>query len=184
MKRLILTALICFVAVLCHAQDNPYKIFGYKTKVQYKDNPIDIYKIPNSDSKSDIKFLVFNREAKTIKLLDGRDSVVKLIKYTDEDLLRWSSVDPYAKKYPSMSPYNYAGNNPIKNIDINGDSIRTTGNAAATAAYKQTAEAGMGNIATMNQASNGNWTLSPLTDEQQLSMTGPQAEMYKTFNCL
>lgn len=184
MKRLILTALICFVAVLCHAQDNPYKIFGYKTKVQYKDNPIDIYKIPNSDSKSDIKFLVFNREAKTIKLLDGRDSVVKLIKYTDEDLLRWSSVDPYAKKYPSMSPYNYAGNNPIKNIDINGDSIRTTGNAAATAAYKQTAEAGMGNIATMNQASNGNWTLSPLTDEQQLSMTGPQAEMYKSLSTM
>lgn len=33
------------------------------------------------------------------------------------------SVDPLASKYPSMSPYNYCGNNPISNIDMKGDSI-------------------------------------------------------------
>ena len=35
----------------------------------------------------------------------------------------WPTMDPLAEKYYSMSPYNYCGNNPIKYIDINGDSI-------------------------------------------------------------
>jgi hypothetical protein len=36
--------------------------------------------------------------------------------------------DRFADKYHSMSPYQYAANNPISNIDINGDSVWTTTN--------------------------------------------------------
>lgn len=32
----------------------------------------------------------------------------------------WLSTDPMADKYPSLSPYNYCANNPIKLIDPNG----------------------------------------------------------------
>ena len=32
-------------------------------------------------------------------------------------------MDRFAEKYYSLSPYQYAGNNPIRNIDVNGDSI-------------------------------------------------------------
>jgi hypothetical protein len=182
MKKLFLIAITCFAATIAYSQDNPYAIFGYKVKQPPKPSPIDIYTVINHDTKSNIKYMIVNHEDKIIKLLDDRDSIISTIPYTDKDIFRWTSTDPMATKYPSMSPYNYAGNNPIKNIDIGGDSIRTTGNAAATAAYKQTAEAGMGNIATMNQAANGNWTLSPLTDDQQLSMTGPQADMYRSLS--
>lgn len=41
----------------------------------------------------------------------------------DPILGRFTSVDPLAEKYYNISPYVYAGNNPIRNIDINGDSI-------------------------------------------------------------
>ena len=34
-----------------------------------------------------------------------------------------TSVDRFASKYVSLSPYNYAANNPILLIDINGDSL-------------------------------------------------------------
>jgi hypothetical protein len=184
MKPFILSIFCLLIATACFAQDNPYAVFGYKPKVQYKTNAVDLYRVANNDKNSAIKFLIFDRENRTIKLLDNRDSVIKTISYTDEDILRWMAVDPYAKKYPSMSPYNYAGNNPIRNIDVHGDSIRTTGSASATAQYKQTAEAGMGGNATMTQAQNGNWTLSALTDDQALNMTPQQASMYNSLSTM
>lgn len=41
----------------------------------------------------------------------------------DPALARWFVQDRYAEKYVSQSPYQYAANNPVRNIDIKGDSI-------------------------------------------------------------
>ena len=39
---------------------------------------------------------------------------------------RFTTQDRFAEKYPAMSLYQYGANNPIRNIDVNGDSIVTT----------------------------------------------------------
>lgn len=44
-------------------------------------------------------------------------------RYYDAALGRFTTMDRFAEKYYSMSPYQYAGNNPVANVDINGDSI-------------------------------------------------------------
>ena len=36
---------------------------------------------------------------------------------------RFTSIDRFADKFPYQSPYTYAGNNPLRFTDINGDSI-------------------------------------------------------------
>ncbi|SHI36569.1 RHS repeat domain-containing protein [Bacteroides stercorirosoris] len=41
----------------------------------------------------------------------------------DAVLGRFTTMDRFAEKYYSMSLYQYGANNPIKNIDVNGDSI-------------------------------------------------------------
>ena len=41
----------------------------------------------------------------------------------DPALMRFNTMDRFAEKYYSQSPYQYAANNPIRNIDVNGDSI-------------------------------------------------------------
>ena len=41
----------------------------------------------------------------------------------DPALGRFHVQDRFAEKYPSLSPYQYAANNPIRNIDVNGDSL-------------------------------------------------------------
>ncbi|RRQ45495.1 RHS repeat-associated core domain-containing protein [Chryseobacterium sp. SC28] len=39
------------------------------------------------------------------------------------DIGRWGVIDNFADAYHSLSPYGYVANNPIKNIDINGEWI-------------------------------------------------------------
>ncbi|MBO7587111.1 MAG: RHS repeat-associated core domain-containing protein, partial [Bacteroidales bacterium] len=44
-------------------------------------------------------------------------------RYYSSDLSIWLSVDPQAAKYPSLSPYTYCANNPVKLVDPNGEEI-------------------------------------------------------------
>ena len=44
-------------------------------------------------------------------------------RYYSSDLSLWLSVDPMAGKYPSLSPYVYCANKPVKLVDPNGEEI-------------------------------------------------------------
>ena len=46
-------------------------------------------------------------------------------RYYSSDLSIWLSVDPMSDKYPSLSPYTYCANNPIKLVDPNGEDFVT-----------------------------------------------------------
>ena len=44
-------------------------------------------------------------------------------RYYHPDLSIWLSVDPMSDKYPSLSPYAYCGNNPVRLVDPDGEEI-------------------------------------------------------------
>ena len=44
-------------------------------------------------------------------------------RFYDAEVGRFHSLDRFADNFFYQSPYLYAGNNPIKNLDVNGDSI-------------------------------------------------------------
>lgn len=44
----------------------------------------------------------------------------------------WLSPDPLADKYPNISPYAYCNNNPVKNIDPDGNSVNVVDNMDGT----------------------------------------------------
>ena len=44
-------------------------------------------------------------------------------RYYSSDLSIWLSVDPMSDKYPSLSPYTYCANNPIKLVDPDGEEV-------------------------------------------------------------
>ena len=48
-------------------------------------------------------------------------------RYYSSDLSIWLSVDPMSDKYPSLSPYSYCANNPVKVVDPNGEEIWIVG---------------------------------------------------------
>ena len=39
----------------------------------------------------------------------------------DDEICRWTTVDPLAEKYYSMTPYNYCANNPVMFVDPDGE---------------------------------------------------------------
>ena len=45
-------------------------------------------------------------------------------RFYDPSVVRFLSVDRFAEQFPAQSPYTYVSNNPIRYIDINGDSIK------------------------------------------------------------
>ena len=47
-------------------------------------------------------------------------------RYYSSDLSIWLSVDPMSDKYPSLSPYVYCADNPVKLVDPNGEEIVIT----------------------------------------------------------
>src|ERR1700753_857630 len=106
-----------------------------KLKVQPKPDSIDIYTVTNHDPKSNVKYMIINREDKIIKLLDDKDSILYTIPYTNEDILRWTSIHPHAEKYYSWNPYNYVFNNPVKMVDVNGMDGQVTGSGTKNDPY-------------------------------------------------
>ena len=46
-------------------------------------------------------------------------------RHYNSDLSIWLSVDPMSDKYPSTSPYTYCGNNPVKLVDAEGETVVT-----------------------------------------------------------
>ena len=44
-------------------------------------------------------------------------------RYYSSDLSVWLSVDPMSDKYPSLSPYTYCADNPVKLVDPNGEEL-------------------------------------------------------------
>ena len=62
-------------------------------------------------------------------------------RYYSRDLSIWLSVDPMAGKYPSLSPYVYCADNPVRCVDPNGEEINPIFNKAGVYVGKTIDEA-------------------------------------------
>ena len=69
-----------------------------------------------------VKTLFFSKFTFSAKEKDSETGLSYFgARYYNSDLSIWLSVDPQASKYPSLSPYSYCANNPIKLVDSNGE---------------------------------------------------------------
>lgn len=76
MKQLILVLITFFYFSSIKAQDNPYKIFGYESKVKYESKISEYLIIKNTDTTSLIKSIAFNTDENFILFLNKNDSII------------------------------------------------------------------------------------------------------------
>lgn len=105
---------------------NPYAIFGRTPYVAgAKDAGADgekVFVIENFAEGSKVARIEHNPQTGRVRLLNKHGKLLKekLLKACENG---WPTQDRFAQKYYSLSPYSYAAGNPIRYIDINGDSI-------------------------------------------------------------
>ena len=52
-------------------------------------------------------------------------------RYLNNVTRRFNSIDPLARRYPAWSPYTYALDNPMRNVDPNGEFVETVADVAS-----------------------------------------------------
>lgn len=105
---------------------NPYAIFGSKPYVagaEQNKEQVKVFVIENIAAGSDVARLEHNTETGVVTYFDKEGNAIRQKKLRKGERA-WPTQDRFAEKYYHLSPYSYAAGNPIRNIDINGDSIR------------------------------------------------------------
>jgi len=120
MKRILLYLLLSFPFCYSYGQKNPYTIFESGSKLSDGDIAQQPFRVKNSASNSKVKFLEFDLKNHSINLLDEKESIIETISVENDKLLRFISVDPITRKYPELTPYQFASNSPISGIDRDG----------------------------------------------------------------
>ena len=124
MKRQFLILMIAFTFVSgCILAQTPYDNYapeqGGKEMLQL---PKTQFQIANNDLKDSIRYLIFDKDNLSLSLYKADNSIIGTVQVSPLNS-KFTTMDRFAEKYPWQSPYCYAANNPIKYVDVNGDSI-------------------------------------------------------------
>ena len=95
---------------------------------------------------------------------------------------RFFNEDRFAEKYFSKSPYQYAANNPIRYVDVKGDSIRVSGSRRAQRKFKRIIKKGLGSNYRVNINKQGSVTVSAKNSKSNSKLTKGQKAFLGTLN--
>ncbi len=118
MKRVVL---VCSILVLGLSQiqaQNPYAALGIEEHVlHYDDTHKEVF---DNDTLKPIGYGLYSPEFGLLAIYDLQDSLVAIEKVDPSKVARFLSVDPLTKKFPELTPYQFASNTPIQAIDLDG----------------------------------------------------------------
>ncbi len=120
--------------------------------------------IGNLAEGSEVAWLEHNPQTGLVKFFDAANKLIgeRLVAPGER---AWPTMDRYAEKYYSISPYAYALNNPVRYIDPTGDTVVLSGSQQA-AAFQQLQDR-LGGQLNMSMASNGTIIASPIEGVKQ-----------------
>ena len=118
-NTLTLTLLACFLGNLGLQAQNPYKSLGVEMETLTLSKGKFVEFFPN-DSLVQIGSVILDTRNNRIASFVKVDTAYSEATLEPELTVRFLQPDPYAAKYPSVSPYVYTLNNPIRLVDPDG----------------------------------------------------------------
>ena len=119
MKKGVLLIQFLFFGIASFIAQNPYADIGKTTEVLTLSNGKYQEIIPN-DTLVRIGTVLFNTQTEEIAAFLPDDSTNTEGVVEADAASRFLSVDPIAREYPELTPYQFAGNTPIQAIDMDG----------------------------------------------------------------
>lgn len=124
MKKLFTALASVVLFCVCISAQTPYDSFapeqGEKDILQLPDSH---FQISNDDLKDTVRFALFDEKNLTLSFFTSDNTLIRSVKIKPLES-KFLTMDRFAEKFPWQSPYCYAANNPVKYIDVNGDSTR------------------------------------------------------------
>lgn len=120
--QFLLVALSSFCFFDVSAQESPYFVFGDNTPTLCANSTYNTDNLKCAVFFKDysVGFVEFDIKARTVFIRDAKGRELQLINLTPSDITRFTSLDPKAESYPSVSPYVYCVGNPICYTDPTG----------------------------------------------------------------
>ena len=115
----VLFALFVAVSISAIGQNNPFEKFGYTPGILTLSNG-EFEEFFDSDSIVQIGSALYNTKSQYVIGFIEKDTIYSETTLEPEIVSRWLSPDPLANMFPAESPYIFAGNSPILNVDVNG----------------------------------------------------------------
>lgn len=118
-SKVLLSAMMVFA--LCTAQaQNPWKKYGYTPPKALTLSDGKYEEFFNNDTVTQIGSVMFNTVTNEVVAFVDTKQDDNETTLRPEVISRFLSVDPLERKFPMLTPYQYASNSPIANIDIDG----------------------------------------------------------------
>jgi hypothetical protein len=116
---------IIFVAVLFYVSasfaQTPFDSFDttMKSVPLFKSDKAQKFRLQVTETNTPTRYLVLDVDNATLSFFNAKDSLLSTSKLKPNEV-KFLSVDPLSKKYPELTPYQFASNTPIQAVDLDG----------------------------------------------------------------
>lgn len=121
--RYLLTLGLSFIALRAAAQDDsPYAKFGYEGRILKTPQERQQYMlvVSNTDTTATVASIGIEPQKGKYYFFDKNLNLISADTITATQTARFLSADPLTKKYPELTPFQFASNTPIRAIDQDG----------------------------------------------------------------
>jgi RHS repeat-associated protein len=103
-------------------------------------------------------------------------------RHYDATLGRFMTQDRFAEKYSALSPYQYGANNPVCNVDVNGDSLTIVGKMNDLNAVVATFNVGLGGFYATSVDNNGKMSMTQVQGKNINKISSHQKAYYNLLD--